>query len=237
MTNKNVTRNMIIVLVITLLIILGTVLSYIVNFKEYSVSKDSVDWANFGSYIGGILSPLISLISLIVLTYITYLISRNDNVANFNLNLLSRKMDAYDKLVSLFPEVLKSLEEYTKDFNSQTDFESILTDEVRKNEMLENSERVRKSYIDLRAAILYFEERYGHLFEFDFKSSCYTTLLKLLDSEIKYYHFFIKEMQGIGDEKETDNVNIDSGEIENNLYKFLGELRKELDNGIKSNQE
>lgn len=233
MTNKNVTRNMIIVLVITLLIILGTVLLYVVNFKEYSVSKDGTDWANFGSYIGGVLAPLISLISLIVLTYITYLISKNDNVANFNLNLLSRKMDAFDTLVGLFPEVLKSLEEYTKDFNSQTDFENILTDEVKKNEMLENSNRVRKSYIELRAAVMYFEVRYGHIFEFDFKSNCYMSLLKLLESEIKYYHFFIKEIQGIGDEKETDNVNIDSGKIEEYLYEFLGELRKELDNKIK----
>lgn len=233
MTNKNVTRNIIIVLVITLLIILMTVLLYVVNFMEYSVSKDGTDWANFGSYIGGVLSPLISLISLIVLTYITYLISKNDNVANFNLNLLSRKMDAFDTLVSLFPEVLKSLDEYTKDFNSQTNFENILMDEVKKNEILENSNRVRNSYIELRAAVMYFEVRYGHIFEFDFKSNCYTSLLKLLESEIKYYHFFIKEIQGIGEEKETDNENIDSGKIEEYLYKFLGELRKELDNNIK----
>lgn len=233
MTNKNVTKNMIIVLVITLLIILGTVLSYIVNFKEYSVSKDGADWANFGSYIGGILSPLISLISLIVLTYITYLISKNDNVASFNLNLLSRKMDAFDKLVALCPEVLKSTEEYTKDFNSQTDFIAILTNEDKKNEMLENCNKVRESYIELRAAVMYFEVRYGHIFEFDFKSNCYTSLLKLLENEIKYYHYFIKEIQGIGDEKETDKVNINSGEIEEKLYEFLGELRKELDNNIK----
>ena len=233
MTNKNLIRNIRIVLVITLLIILGTVSLYVFNFKEYSVSKDGADWANFGSYIGGILSPLISLISLFVLAYITYLISKNDNVASFNLNLLSRKMDAFDKLVALCPEVLKSTEEYTKDFNSQTDFVAILTNEDEKNEMLENNNKVRESYIELRAAVMFFEVRYGHLFEFDFKSNCYTSLLKLLESEIKYYRNFIKEIQGIGDEKETDKVNIESGEIEEKLFEFLGELRKELDNNLK----
>lgn len=229
MKKNNVKKNVIIILIITLLLILSTVLSYILNFKGFSVSKDGADWANLGSYVGGILSPLISLISLIVLTYITYLISKNDNVANFKLNLLSRRLEAYDKLVELCPEVLKSTEEYTKDFDSNFSFETILANETLKNEMLANCKRVRKSYIELRAALVFFEIRYGHIFEFDFKSNCYTSLLSSLESEIKYYHFFSKEIQGLGDEKDTDSVDIDSSKIEGYLFEFLGKIRTELD--------
>ena len=229
MKKNKVKRNVIIILIITLLLILGTVLSYILNFKGYPVSKDVTDWANLGSYVGGLLSPLISLISLIVLTYITYLISKNDNVANFKLNLLSRRLAAYDRLVEHCPEVLKSTEEYTKDFDSKFDFEAVLTNETLKNEMLENCKRVRRSYVELKAELVFFEIRYGHIFEFDFKSSCYTLLLSSLENEIKYYHFFSKEIQGLGVEKDTDFVNIDSSKIEEYLFDFLGKIRIELD--------
>jgi uncharacterized membrane protein len=232
MKKNNVKRNVIIILVITLLVILGTVSSYVFNFHSYSVSKDGNDWANLGSYLGGILSPLISLISLIVLTYITYLISKNDNVANFNLNIVSRKMDAFEKLVGVCPEVMKSLEEYTKDYDSPDVFHTILTNESKKKEMLENCKSVRNSYIDLKSEVMYFEIRYGHIFEFDFKSNCYTSLLELLENEIKYYHLFMQEIQGAGNEKDTDNADIDSSKIEEYLFEFLGELRIELDSDM-----
>lgn len=49
-----------------LIILLLPILFYAYNF-EFSLSKESDDWADFGSYIGGVYAPILSVLTLMVL--------------------------------------------------------------------------------------------------------------------------------------------------------------------------
>ncbi|MGX1181554.1 hypothetical protein AB7M31_004622 [Pseudomonas sp. IAP-CY TE4608] len=51
--------------------------SYIINFKNSSVSGNPADWGVLGDYFGGILNPLISLMALFFLTK-TYLAQKDE---------------------------------------------------------------------------------------------------------------------------------------------------------------
>jgi hypothetical protein len=52
-------------LCIVVLICICPLLFWLLNFWEYSISINSVDWANFGNFIGGTLSPILAFASFI----------------------------------------------------------------------------------------------------------------------------------------------------------------------------
>lgn len=68
------------VAIITLILTSIPIIYYAHNF--YSISSNTNDWANLGSYIGGILTPLYSLLSLIFIVWISILIYRRDTKYN-----------------------------------------------------------------------------------------------------------------------------------------------------------
>lgn len=68
------------VIVITLILTFIPIIYYAYNF--HSISSNTNDWANLGSYIGGILIPLYSLLSLIFIVWISILIYRRDTKYN-----------------------------------------------------------------------------------------------------------------------------------------------------------
>ncbi len=52
---------------------------YIINFHKLDISTNPNDWADFGEFVGGVLSPLLSVANLIILGYITIFVSEQDS--------------------------------------------------------------------------------------------------------------------------------------------------------------
>ena len=72
-----------ITIILTISIIVPIILYY-ANFHDYNISKNSNDWANFSTYISGIVTPIISIISVIVLLKV------NESVKQSNFNIYNR---------------------------------------------------------------------------------------------------------------------------------------------------
>lgn len=74
---------------------------YIWNFSANGVSDKTTDWANFGGFIGGILSALIGIINVAVLIYISLLISKHDD-RRWSYQLIHQ---AYSELITKLDEL------------------------------------------------------------------------------------------------------------------------------------
>lgn len=85
------------IIVSTILLTIPVVI-IIRNFNTQEISTDISKWGAFGDYIGGILNTTISLLSLIILGYLTHIVSKQSNEKNKKLNLLMRKLDAYEQV-------------------------------------------------------------------------------------------------------------------------------------------
>ena len=87
----NTKRLLIISWTVTAILVIATVLSYVINFRNASISTSPEHWGQLGDFIGGILNPFIALINLVVLTYISISISRIEEDRNkFTLQELAR---------------------------------------------------------------------------------------------------------------------------------------------------
>lgn len=65
---KNLEKNVTLaVIVIAILSIVATVAFYGYRFSQYDLSYKTQNWAEFGSYFGGVLSPILTFITLIIL--------------------------------------------------------------------------------------------------------------------------------------------------------------------------
>lgn len=179
LSQKTVTRLWVLT-IIAVLIVLMTVLTFLLNFRTQIISDNISDWGSLGSYIGGILSPVISFISLIVLAYITYLVSRNNSEENRNLNLLKRRLDAFEELIKYYNKV------NTKGWATAIIVNSILT-ELKKTDVLTITTTVKNLSEKLNNEIVFFfeyyyflnsfDKRYSHIFEYDFSNDDYNKVV------------------------------------------------------------
>ena len=75
-----------IILILALILIVVVPISiYIIHFNDSSLSNNSADWGNFGSYINGVIAPLIAILGIII----TYVLS--DNNKRTNETIIKRK--------------------------------------------------------------------------------------------------------------------------------------------------
>lgn len=74
---------------------------YVWNFATNGLSDNTADWANFGGFIGGILSALIGIINVAVLIYISLLISKHDD-RRWSYQLIHQ---AYSELIAKLDEL------------------------------------------------------------------------------------------------------------------------------------
>ena len=80
-------KNWTIIILISIGIISVPYIVYFLYFKDYSVSTLTIDWANFGTYLNGVLVPLIMLIGLLI----SYVISKNNERTN-EVSILRQEM-------------------------------------------------------------------------------------------------------------------------------------------------
>lgn len=74
-----------------------TFFSYILQFGDNGLSKDTEVWGQFGDYFGGILNPFLSLLNLIILTYLSVrLVKEEDERNKWTLQELARPYGEID---------------------------------------------------------------------------------------------------------------------------------------------
>ena len=86
---KNIFRAFILVVIISGVICLIVFGFYIYNFHGYSISKNPADWGPFGSYISGVLGPILSFLNMALIIYVTLRIFHFEHASN----KLSRRLE------------------------------------------------------------------------------------------------------------------------------------------------
>ncbi|MFM2345068.1 MAG: hypothetical protein RLZZ210_1681, partial [Pseudomonadota bacterium] len=77
--------------IIAVMLILIPIIFYIYNFS-YGISNKTSDWANFGTFLSGIYTPILSILTLLLL-YKQYIVQRNLNIYQENQKYLDNFRD------------------------------------------------------------------------------------------------------------------------------------------------
>lgn len=210
-------------IIVTSVLFLIPIIIFCCYFHDHTISEDISKWGAFGDYFGGILNTFLNIVSLIVLSYLTYLIGLQSNEENRKTNILIRKFDAYEVVSSKMASILSALAlanthlkvmTYNKNNGLPYKNEAV-------NDIIEQSRIFHEFY----ALIATYGERYGHLFNYNFKSNLYQDLIKKADETSKSFEHLIIAIYTLED------INNDQSVISNFLIdfqSFINELKKEL---------
>lgn len=69
-----------VVLIVTIVLIVIVLSAYIINFFNSSISKETIEWAQFGDYLGGTTTPVLSFVTLLFVL-INYKRAKETNIA------------------------------------------------------------------------------------------------------------------------------------------------------------
>ena len=190
---KAYTKNpkIVILSIISFLIVLSPLVFFLIYFNENSISNLQSDWADFGTFIGGILTPIISIFSFIILIYIYFEIENLSNKNNHNLYVLQKKMEAFEKLQSYiqnFSQLTIKMHQIRHQVKSKK-----FKDLVKLNEKtLSETREVSNSCTDFHFFLKDFSIRYNHIFNKALESNSYIELIKdtdILQSDMTNYYF------------------------------------------------
>ena len=209
-------------------LIIAPIILFVIKFGSQSISNDITDWASFGSYISGIINTFIAIISLIVLSYLTYFVSRQSSSENKNVNMLMRKLDAYESLVSYVPILNSSMENMIWYIGKVIKYMTIPNSEKEYEENLEKIFEAVRNFKEFHFFLISFEDRYGHLFNYNFNSSDFTELAERAEETAEYYDKMLENLSVRKKEIPPDGEK-KSAEFVTALTKFNSSLKNELD--------
>ncbi|HNW49436.1 MAG TPA: hypothetical protein PKH79_00050 [Prolixibacteraceae bacterium] len=181
MNEKKFLRMLVKASIAIIILLLIPVFVFIFYFRNQQISTDVANWGAFGSYIGGVIGVIVALANLVVLIMITIQVQKLNNEGNKNFFLYKKRVEAYDELAKFFPFI----EYYTNELKL------ILKDSVLKNredfsvdDLDTKLNDLRCSYRDFYYFINSFNERFEHLFKYNFYSKDHKELEKSL-TELK----------------------------------------------------
>ena len=131
----------------TLAILLFVIGAYILQFREFEISKNPEQWGQFGDYLGGLLNPFISIVNLLILTYLSIRLVKNEDDRNkWTLKELARPYGEYtfikDKgIIKLFleniglgPMIIKELKVILPNGEIKDSFDFIIKEYFQQSE-------------------------------------------------------------------------------------------------------
>lgn len=200
-------------------------LSY--KLGNQSISNNISDWSDFGGFVSGTTNTLVSIFSLIILAYLTYFIGQQSNKENKNVNLLMRKLDAYDALASHMPRFNIFVHNFSR--NARIVLKELRAEkrssefQNRINSLVENL-----SYIyELNYFLYSFSNRYGHLFDYNFAGEEHRELTKISEKVNEFYAQFAVKLEL--EEEILGAVNMeDIQELSLRIQRLMIAIRKEL---------
>jgi len=220
-----------IIIATAMLAILFPLIIYLFNFSSRSFSDDTADWTIFADFVGGTVNTLISLTSLLALGYLTYYVSKNTNEQNKIVNVLIRRIDAYEVLASYYPEIEKygtALQELVIRIVLKTDPLNSKFSKKDKKESIKELEELQRFYKTLFHFIESYALRYGHLYSYDFSSKDFNKLV-LNAYDMDDYLFVLKKkvFEDLPVNSTTDYTEKNKS-MKAGFKKLLIELKQEL---------
>ena len=218
-TNKTIIRS--VLLLISLLIIPNIL--YLLYFYKNSISENPEDWAQFATYFGGILNPIIAIFGTLILGYLSIQIGKQSSEENKNLFILEQKILAYQKLAQNL-EIIEIQMFKTVD--------TLLINSAFKGKI--NSDDIVKKYVssledlllpmaELQSTLNNFPTIYGHLFKYDFDNTKYIKLIKSCEDFVAQSKNPLKNISDIDDIDVKKNRNVQKKFLDDfkNLLKVL----------------
>jgi hypothetical protein len=213
-------NRIIIFLIIFIITVIFPVIFYVYYFGNFEISTNSQNWAEFGSYFGGILSPIIALFSTIILGLLTYELSKNNSTENLNIFKLQQKILAYQEISKMNNEIDKA-ENNLNIYNDLMDkLGKVGEKQLAAEQYIKAMEGLITGLSELTIKVTNFPINYGHLFKYNFESKNYENL-KVKTSE--YYN-----SMKISEDFNKGKLNFTQEELMNEFKVFLIELKKEL---------
>jgi uncharacterized membrane protein len=203
-------------------ILIIPIIIYVYYFWNIEISKNTNKWADFGSYFGGILSPIIALFSTIILGLLTYELSKNNSNENLNLFKLQQKILAYQEIAIMTTEFDKAENNVNIYNDLMVKLESVGERPLAAEQYIKAMECLMISVSALSIKISNFPINYGHLFKYDFESQKYQ---KLNNKTSEYYN-----SMKISENFNKENLNFTQDDLMREFKTFLEELKKEINN-------
>lgn len=227
--NKKKIRPVIFIIIVLVLLLFSIpTLFYILKFSKFGLSNNVEDWALFGNYLGGVLTPVISFLNLIILGYITYLVGKNSNEENKNLFDYKKKIEAYDKLTSYFPlfnatpgKIERSLDRII-DIVAQGKIPTHEMEPVREmNELFD-------FYSEFYYFLFNYDIRYGHHFKYEFGCDQFQSLMETIKEIKEYFEKMVSTCQFEMIEHDGETLYKTFEEYGESMSQIVNNLRKEL---------
>ncbi len=129
---RKIIKDFINVITIPIIVLVIAVFAYCYNFKDGIISKQSDDWANFSTYINGLITPFLTIITIFVMLKVNYSIKNSSFNHNDLLKKLTKKYRKMDFTMEIpkdksFEHSIKELNELV--INLKYNIDSILTDQ------------------------------------------------------------------------------------------------------------
>lgn len=219
------------IIVAAILMILSPLITYLFYFRSRFFSDDTTDWTIFADFVGGTVNTLISFVSLLALGYLTYYVSKNTNEQNKIVNVLIRRIDAYEVLASYYPEIQKqgaSLQELIILIVLKTDPSNPKFSKKEKKKSIKELEELQRFYKTLFHFIESYALRYGHLYSYDFSSTDFIELVLDAYNIDDYLSVRIRQVAEDIPINSTTDYTEKNKSMKVGFKKLLVELKKEL---------
>ena len=206
--------------IIFMISIIIPIIFYVYYFGNIEISTNTNKWAEFGSYFGGVLSPIIALFSTIILGLLTYELSKNNSTENLNLFKLQQKILAYQEISKMTSEIHKAENNVNIYNDLMVKLGKVGEKQLAAEQYIKAMEYLTTSVSELTIRVVNFPINYGHLFKYNFESENYKNL-KVKTS--KYYN-----SMKISENFNKGNLDFTQEELMTEFKMFLIELKKEL---------
>ena len=154
------------------------------NFRNHELSDNIADWGAFGDYYGGIMNPMIAFLSLILLGTITWILARQSHQENLRGNILIKRMEAFDIIVSKtqsiesFHAAIFQFALCINSFGKFADRKENIIEELR-----DDIPKLEAALELLTSCKIMYESmgyQYNHLFDYDFTNVEYNKIVALV---------------------------------------------------------
>jgi len=187
------------------------IVAFIINFRNQVISPNITDWGSFGSYVGGIMTPMFSLVSLIVLVYIYVRLNENDVEANKALQKKLKRIEAHAEIIQYPPkykmfytDFINELKYYKAKLKVTNSDQSVIEDSLDKYRVSINKFQAYFSHLQ------YFISTYSHLFEYDFSNKDFQELISTGEKIEKHltdqYDILIEAYKQVSGLKPLDDI-------------------------------
>lgn len=200
---------------------------FYVKFRYHFISDNPTNWGVFGDFIGGTVGTITGIVSLIILSWLTYAVAKNSSKDAFKHQVILKRMDVYLTFANHLYEfnlLSRRLDVTTRYTESFLKFSDNVVPQQYADLNLRNLNSLTSLH-ELSQHIFNFNLLYGHLFDYDFSSKEFESLLQSA-KELKNYAIELEKAIFTGEIAISD-IKVPGRFIED-CTNFANALRREM---------